>query len=88
LAGQQNFNTSAKEITRGRIFRAERLRLKTSATAIKAGGKYASVVEDDEICWPQQVGEFAELAILKDGGLGREMQKARRSAVRKRLLGD
>src|SRR5579862_1623554 len=88
LARQQHFYASVKKVTRLGILGADRLRPQASAPAIKAGGKYASVVEHDQVAGPQQLREFAKFAVLKDARFGREMQEAGRSAVRKRLLGD
>ncbi len=88
LAGQKDLDAPLKKVAGGRILRAERLGLKTSAPAVESGGKHASIVEDDEVAGPEKIGKFAELAILESAALGREVQKAGRSAVRKRLLGD
>lgn len=88
LAGQKDLDAPVKEVPGCGIVRAERLRLQTCAPAVKAGGKDASIVEDDEVAGPEEIGEFAELAVLESAGLSREVQEAGRSSVRKRLLGD
>jgi hypothetical protein len=88
LPGEENFNPSTKEVARGRISRTQHLGLKTFAVAIKASRKDASIVEDEEIGGTQQVGEFTKLTVLECAALPPEMQQARRSAVRKRVLGN
>ena len=88
LAGEKDLNASVKKVAGGRISRTERLRLKTSAPTEEARGKHASVVEDDEVAGTEKIGEFAELAVFESAALGREVQKAGRNSVRKRLLGD
>ena len=88
LARQQNFDAAVEEITRRGIARADRLSASAFATAIEAGGKDASVVEDDQIAGPQQVGKVAEQAVglLAAGSL--QMQHAGSVAGGERFLGN
>src|SRR5579862_400463 len=46
LAGEQNFNATAKKISSGGIFCANRLRVHAAASPVEPCGKHASVVED------------------------------------------
>lgn len=42
---------------------AERLGPKTCAAAVKAGGKYARVIENDQIVGAEDVGKFSKLTV-------------------------
>lgn len=42
---------------------AERLGSKAGAAPVEAGGKYARVIENDEIAGPEEVGKIPELAV-------------------------
>lgn len=68
--------------------RAERLGVKTSPSSVKAGGKYASVVEDEEIAGPQKIRKLAELAVFEGTIFGGKVQKTRSSTIGQRLLSD
>ena len=66
LAGQQDFDAAAKEIARRGIVRADGLGFEAGAASIEAGGKYARVVEDDEIAGAEEIGEIAESGGLRE----------------------
>lgn len=85
---EEDFDASAEEVAGGRIVRAQGLGLQTSTAAIEAGGKDASVVEDDEVCGAKQAGEVAEIEMFDGSVEGGKMQKSRGGAVGERLLGD
>lgn len=88
LSCEQDFDTAAEEVARGRILRAERLGLKAGAASKKAGGEYAGVVEYQQITGVEEVGKIAKMAVGESAGGGREMQEARAGAIGQRLLGD
>jgi hypothetical protein len=87
-AGQQDFDTAAEEVARGWVLRAERLGLKAGAASKKAGGKYAGVVEYQQITGVEEVGKIAKVAAGESAGGGGEMQEAGAGAIGQRLLGD
>src|SRR5262249_11184383 len=62
---QQDFDLALEEILRRRIARTERLRPRPAAAPVKPGRKNASIVEHDQISGAEQIGQFAEPAILK-----------------------
>ena len=74
--------------TRGRILRAERLGLKTGAASKKASGKYAGIVEYQQITGVEKVGKIAKVAVGERAGDGGQMEEARAGAIGQRLLGD
>src|SRR5581483_5557643 len=88
LAGEQDFNASAKKITGRGIAGTQRLGLKTFAASIKARGKHFCVVEHDEVAGTKERGEIAKSAILEASGRPGEVQQARRGPIRQRLLGN
>ena len=65
LASKKDLNAAAEEFARGRVARAQRLRLKTLTAPIEARGKHFGVVEDDEISRVQQAGKITKVAILE-----------------------
>jgi hypothetical protein len=73
LARQQDFDAAAQKIARSGILRAERLGLQTAAASIEARGKYARVVEDDEIVGVQQIRKVAEVPVRECARCSREM---------------
>src|SRR5579864_3142555 len=77
VAREEDFDASAKKVARGRILRAESLRLKTSAPAIQTRGKHSSVVEDNEVTGTEKLREFPELTIYKSAACRGKMQKPR-----------
>ena len=88
LPSEQDFDTAAEEVTRGRILRAERLGLKTGAASKKASGKYAGIVEYQQITGVEKVGKIAKVAVSERAGGGGQMEEARAGAIGQRLLGD
>jgi hypothetical protein len=73
LARQQDFDAAAEKIARRGILRAERLGLHTAASSIETRGKYARVVEDDEIVGVKQIRKVAEVPVGECAGCSREM---------------
>ncbi len=63
LAGQQNFDAAVKEIADRGIARADGVSASALAAAIESCGKYAGVVEDQQVARPQQVREITEHAV-------------------------
>jgi hypothetical protein len=88
LSCEQDFNTAAEEVARGRILGAERLGLKAGAASKEASGKYAGVVEYQQITGVEEVGKILKLAVGENSGGGGEMKEARAGAIGQRLLGD
>jgi hypothetical protein len=88
LSGEQDFDTAAEEVARGRILRAERLGLKTGAASKKASGKYAGVIEYQQVAGAKDLGKIAEVAVGESAGGGGEMEEAGTGAIGQRLLGD
>ena len=86
--GEQDFDTATEEVARGRILRAERLGLKTGAASKKASGKYAGIVEYQQITGVKKVGKIAKVAVGERSGGGGETEKAGAGAIGQRLLGD
>jgi hypothetical protein len=88
LSCEQDFDTAAEEVARGRILRAEKLGLKTGAASKKASGKYAGIVEYQQITGVEKVGKIAKVAVGEHAGGGGEMEEAGAGAIGQRLLGD
>ena len=81
MAGQKNFNATAKKLVGRGIARTYRLGLKTSAPPVEPGRKHPGIVENHEIRGTEQVGKVTELAVLKlSGGCG-EQEQARTRAI-------
>jgi len=74
-------------VSRG-VVDAGRLGVAADAAAKEAGGEDAGVVEDDEFIAAQQVGKFAELAVLPRAGPFVEEQHAGSVARAQRMLRD
>ena len=77
-----------EKVARRRISGADRLRLQAGAAAVKAGGKDAAAVEDEQVARANHIGEISELSIFIPAGSAREVQHAGAAAVGKRLLRD
>ena len=88
LTCEQDFDLAAEEVARGRILRADRLGLKTGAASKKASGKYAGIVEYQQITGVEKVGKIAKVAVGERAGGAGEMEEARAGAIGQRLLGD
>jgi hypothetical protein len=88
LACEQDFDTTAEEVARGRILRAQRLGLKTGAASKKASGEYTGVVEYQQITALEEIGQIAKVAVGESAGGGGEMEEAGAGAIGQRLLGD
>lgn len=88
LPCEQDFDAAAEEVARGGVLRAERLGLKAGASAKKAGGKYAGVIEYQQVAGAEKVGKIPELAVSEAAACGGEMKEARGGAIGQRLLGD
>jgi hypothetical protein len=88
LAGEENFDASVEKIARGGIARAEGLGFKTGAPSVKAGGKYAGVVEDHKIGGLKKAGKIAKLTIAEGTGGSRKVKQPGGGTVRGGLLGD
>jgi len=70
LACEQDFDLAAEEVARGGVLRAERLGLKAGAASKKAGGKYAGVIEYQQVAGMEEVGKIPELAVSEAAGCG------------------
>ena len=81
LVGEEDFNASAKKLSRGGVLWAEGLGSFATAAAVEASWEYAGIVEDQEIVGAQEVGEIAKRAILPGFVFAKQMQEAGRSAV-------
>jgi hypothetical protein len=88
LSCEQDFDTTAEEVARGRILRAQRLGLKTGAASKKASGEYTGVVEYQQITRVEKFGKIAKVAVGERAGGGGEMEEAGAGAIGQRLLGD
>ena len=88
LAGQQNFDTAAKEIASRRIAWANRVSTDALSSAVKPRWKYPSVIEDEQVAGPQQLREVAELAIGILAAGPQQMQHTGVVAAGKRFLGN
>jgi hypothetical protein len=88
LVSQKDLDASAKEVARGGIVGAKGLGVEASPASEQARGEHAGVVEYDKITRTKEVGKFAELAIFKSPGLGRQKEQPGCGAVRERLLRD
>jgi hypothetical protein len=88
LPCKQDLDTAAKEVARGRIMRTQRLGLKATTSSVEAGGKYARVIEDEEVAGSEEIGEIAKLAVGEGAGGGGQVEQTRGGAIGKRLLGD
>jgi hypothetical protein len=88
LSCEQDFDTTAEEVARGRILRAQRLGLETGAASKKASGKYTGVVEYQQITALEEIGQIAKVTVGENAGGGGEMEEAGAGAIGQRLLGD
>jgi len=90
LACQQYFDPPAEKISCRRITRAHGLGAPPAPVAVEPGPEHPSIVQDQEIVRPQQVGEFAKTPILPTlrpiPARPPQVQHARSSAVRQWLL--
>ncbi len=86
LAGQENFDASTQEISRGGICRAEWLRLDPTPAAIQPGGKDAGVVEHHQVIGSQQVRKIPELQVSQLRLAAIQVQQARPCPVGRGLL--
>lgn len=88
LSCEQDFDTTAEEVARGRILRAQRLGLKTGAASKKASGKYTGVVEYQQITPLEEIGQIAKVAVGESAGCGGHIEEARAGTIGQRVLGD
>ena len=74
LAGKHDFNAAMKKIARSWISGAELLSVKAGAASVKAGGKDAAAVEDQQVSETEQFGKVSKFPIFKPAGETRKMQ--------------
>jgi hypothetical protein len=77
-----------KKIARSWISGADRLGMQAGAVSVKACGKDAAAVQDQQVARTEQVGKVNEFSIFKVAGETREMQQTRTAAIGKGLLRD
>ena len=88
LARQENLDSPTEKIARCRILRAQRLGSFPAPPAIEPRWKHPRIVQNQQVIRAQQVGKFAELAILPSSIVPSQVQHPRGSAIGRRLLRD
>lgn len=88
LASEEDFDPSMEEVAAGGIARAEGLRAQAGTASVEAGGKYFCIVEDQEVGGVEEIGELAELAVLKVSADRGEVEEAGGGAVGEGFLRD
>jgi hypothetical protein len=86
--GQQHFNATFQELSRGWVPGTEALCFLPASPAIKPGRKNPGIVEHYEVIGPEKVGKFAEKAVPEHSGAAVQVKQPGRGPVGKGFLGN
>ena len=88
LSGEHDLHAAMKKIARSWISPADRLGVKAATVSVKARGKNAAAVEDQQVAGAEKSRKVSEFSVLEPAGKARDMQHTRTAAHGKGLLRD
>jgi hypothetical protein len=62
--------------------------VQAGSASVKAGGKHAAAVQDQQVAGAKQTGKISKSTVFKIAGRAQEMQQAGAAAIREGFLRD